>query len=265
MEHKRSSYERSPTPVSFQSLIRGLRMMPKLKPNGKELFQKAILDVPLDQSQYPIAPNGTYGITFLRNVTSIQDPNAQWVPIPNISGQPNYDYYLAALNVTLLNDTWCEVIMVPFVVDTTNIKTGFGYLPAVRMLGRYVITGVVNPTNILIAFPGPSSCTEGPVPGWPTGGYFCCKYSCPAMMDFYENYFQLAVGYAPDNSTNFIAIGNTQDTFGETPYDIPLTCLTPPCARLTVGYGSSAGNTILGVRRLARSVWQWLLNKLHLR
>jgi hypothetical protein len=236
-------------------------MLPKLRPNGKELFQKAMLQLPLGQGQYPILPNGTYGRTYLRNVTTLSDPNLLWVPIPNVSGEPFYSYYLAALNFTFLNDSWCSVVMVPFVVYSS---TQFGYLPAVSMLGRYVITGTYSPTNILIAFDGPQSCVQGPVPGWPTGGYFCCKGSCPAELDYFENYYELAVGYAPDNSTSFIAMGgeNGQTTFGETPYAIPLSCLTPPCARLTVGFSSSASNTILGVCGFVLRYIRWQLNKL---
>ena len=212
------------------------------------------------QSNYPVLPQGTYGVKYLDASSGAY--NGTYVEIPNLSGQSTYTYYLAALNFTFINDTWFDVVVVPWVFQDDQ---HYGLLPAINMTGRYVMGGIgTQPTTILTAFPSPDSCAEGAVSGWPISGYWCCKHtSCPAELDYCQDQWQLAVAYKTDNTTDFIAIGNVGSTFASTPYDLPLECLTPPCSRLTLtaSIASPVNNMTGAVRALWRSFLE-VLNKL---
>lgn len=206
---------------------------------------------------YPITPNGTYGAIFLTNDSTPGKAGEQWITYPTLYPAKGlaYQYFLGAIYVTFMDDTNINVTQVLWVQGSDG---SYGFLPPIQMFGRYVLGGLNTPSTIFISYNGPNSCLEGPLPySYNVSRYWCCDPSCPMAMEYVENFYQLAVAYEADNSTAFIAIGNAGETFGGVPYDIPLLCLTPPCARLSLA-PNAVGALCVDGQCIGGDVWRFL-------
>ena len=212
--------------------------------------------------QYPITPNGTYGAVFLDNTTYPGKQGEQWITYPSLYPYKQaYNYFLGAIYVTFQDDSHVNVTEVVWVESQDGSQ--YGFLPPIQMFGRYVLGGLNTPSTIFLSYNGPNSCLEGPLPySYNVSQYWCCDPSCPMALDYVENFYQLAVSYKADNTTDFIAIGNAGETFGGVPYDIPLLCLTPPCARLTLS-PNAVGAICVNGQCIGGDVWALLKVLLH--
>lgn len=183
-------------------------------PELKHMLHSGKLRVDYGLGAAPNISNVTYGDVLLLP-GQVPGLNATGTPIPSPVG--TIKYFLAQIYVTFV---WpgvdINITVVPFAFQDSRT---YGQLPPVQMLGKYVITGLNQPTAIFISFANPASCSQ------PAGGFCCGALNCPFMSDYYQDFFQLAMGVnATTNTTSFVSIGNPGLTFGDTPDDLTLSC-----------------------------------------